>query len=61
MREDDGAADNLSTNSDPDPIVELAGAEDGKNSLDGQHDVIREEDIECEEEPASSAAGVMDS
>ena len=50
--QDDGAADNLSMNSDPDPIVEIAGnnvaaGEEGKNSVS---EAIKEEDNECDED-----------
>ena len=58
--QDDGAADNLSMNSDPEPIVELAGnsgsgtAEEGKNhqhnSASATARAIKGEDNECDEE-----------
>ena len=50
--QDDGAADNLSMNSDPDPIVEITGnnngaGEEGKNSV---AEAIKEEDNEYDED-----------
>ena len=67
--EDDGAHDNLSANSDADPIVEIAGSGAENNEQQSaatkggavtskgggapkNADVIREEDVECDDEPA---------
>ena len=57
-QEENGIQDNLSANSDPEPIPEMAGsakpAADESKATKG----IREEDIEFDEEPASSMASM---
>ena len=54
-QEENGIQDNLSANSDPEPIPEMAGS--AKPAADATKG-IREEDIEFDEEPASSMASM---
>ena len=65
--EDDGAQDNLSANSDADPIVEIAGSEteNEQSAAKGtkgasNNEVIREEDLECDDEPSKPKTMVIE-